>query len=256
MKSFAIALGALATVVAAQEISGLPECGRFCATDMLNGQAAGIGCESNDLQCLCQSADFMYGLRDCSAATCGPDDARKIIEYGVQICRDAGVEITAGPTGNPSATATSDGGNDSTDTTEGTDGAGGLVSTILTTVSSDGEAVTTTPVATTTIGSGATTATESGSNTPSETPGSSDTSGTGGLVSTITTDGTTLVTTLSTVTSSGDGSETETESGDGGESTNTEGGSSETTESDGAAMPQRTMAPAGIIAAGLAALLL
>lgn len=54
---------------------------------MLNGQAPGLGCTANDISCVCQNRNFIYGLRDCSAATCGSEDARRIVEFGISICR-------------------------------------------------------------------------------------------------------------------------------------------------------------------------
>lgn len=54
---------------------------------MLNVEAPNLGCAVNDLACLCQNKDFTYGLRDCSAATCGSEEARQIVEFGIQLCR-------------------------------------------------------------------------------------------------------------------------------------------------------------------------
>lgn len=82
---------------------------------MLNGKASELDCKANDLACLCKSKDFAYGLRDCSVETCGSDEATKIVEYGIQICKsksldhgvhetkltsslEAGVTVTDAPT--------------------------------------------------------------------------------------------------------------------------------------------------------------
>jgi hypothetical protein len=45
-----------------------------------------LGCKQNDLRCLCANKNFLYGLRDCSAAICPAEDARKVVEYGISIC--------------------------------------------------------------------------------------------------------------------------------------------------------------------------
>lgn len=241
MKTATITLGIFASFVAAQSV---PQCGQFCVDDMLNDRALELDCENNDLACLCADERFTFGLRDCSSATCGSDDARRVVEHGVQLCRDAGVEITDAPGGGS--------------------GGSGSVSTIYSSLTADGSAVTT-AVATTTFGAGSPSPTASGSG------------GAGGLVSTITTDGSTIVTTLSPVSS---GTETptgnvvsttisvapsespsSTDSGntsEGGEETATDtDGAAETTEAEDAAIPMRTAAPAGIIAAaGLAVLML
>jgi hypothetical protein len=273
MKLIAITLGALATFVAAQDVPSLPECGQFCANDMLTGQAPGLGCSANDMTCICQNRNFIYGLRDCSAATCGPEDARRIVDFGIALCRDNGVEITTGSGGEITTPTGTDGGEDATATPSGS------LSTIFTTISS-GDSVITTPIATTIIGGGSdeTTGTDestdasetTGTEDASETPGATTTDASGlistvtsedttfvttlttddseTIVSTITSEDTTLVTTITTSTEEETTTETTTE-------TDGSDGSETTTDEGGAAMPQRTMAPAGILAAGLAVLL-
>jgi hypothetical protein len=49
-------------------------------------KAEELGCKQNDLKCLCANKNFLYGLRDCSAAICSAEDARKVVEYGISIC--------------------------------------------------------------------------------------------------------------------------------------------------------------------------
>jgi hypothetical protein len=258
MKSFAITLSALAAMVVAQNTADLPECGQICATNMLSGnKAEELGCAANDLSCLCQDQDFIYGFRDCSAATCGSDDARRIVEFGLSVCRDAGVLITTASDGEPTITGT-DGGD----------------SNALSTISSGGSAISTvTGGSTPSSGSADTTVTETATETgtPSASGSSSSgslsgslsssaadlsssiTSGASGLISTITSEGSTFVTTFSTAPDSSETGDESTETGD--ESTATDGAAT-STDPDGAAMPQRTLAPAGIIVAGLAAFLL
>ena len=60
---------------------------QFCVDDMQNGKAGELGCDSRDLKCLCANPNFTYGLRDCSAETCPNEDARRIVAYGVEVCR-------------------------------------------------------------------------------------------------------------------------------------------------------------------------
>jgi hypothetical protein len=58
-----------------------------CANNMLAAdKAEELGCKQNDLKCLCANKNFLYGLRDCSAAICSAEDARKVVEYGISVC--------------------------------------------------------------------------------------------------------------------------------------------------------------------------
>ncbi|VUC20054.1 unnamed protein product [Clonostachys rosea] len=239
MKAILATIGAFATLAIAQDISGLPQCGQICATSMWGAaKAEELGCSANDLACLCKNKNFLFGIRDCSAATCSSDDARKMVEFGLQACRDVGVQITDG--GSQSGTSATN-----PSASSGTNQSGVSASTTLSTVTSgSGSGTATAPVSTTASG-------DSASNT-AVAPGT-----TGGLVSTVTSGESTFVVTLSTD-SSAQASETESGSGssqttDG--TTATEGAAS-TTNSGGAAMPQQTLAPAAILGAGLAALLL
>lgn len=60
---------------------------RFCAEDMVNNKGGELDCDNGDIGCLCQNQDFIYGLRDCSSATCDDEqNARSIVEWGVQLC--------------------------------------------------------------------------------------------------------------------------------------------------------------------------
>lgn len=54
-------------------------------------------CSANDVGCLCQSEKFIMGLRDCATATCGDQDAQRVVQAGIALCRNAGVEITDAP---------------------------------------------------------------------------------------------------------------------------------------------------------------
>uniref|UniRef100_A0A8H7NKW8 CFEM domain-containing protein n=1 Tax=Bionectria ochroleuca TaxID=29856 RepID=A0A8H7NKW8_BIOOC len=237
MKSILATIGAFATLALAQDISGLPQCGQICATSMWGAaKAEELGCSANDLVCLCKNKNFLFGIRDCSAATCSSDDARKMVEFGLQACRDVGVQITDG--GNQSGTSAANP-SASSDTNQ----SGASASTIFSTVTT-GSGTVVAPVSTTTFGNSA-------SNT-AVAPGTN-----GGLVSTVTSGESTFVVTLSTDSTA---AASETESGSGSSqatdgTTATEGAAS-STESGGAAMPQQTLAPAAILGAGLAALLL
>ncbi|KAM0486031.1 hypothetical protein ACHAPX_000732 [Trichoderma viride] len=248
MKSVVIALCTFVAAAAAQGSPNLAVCGQTCATNMLDSdKAEELGCKQNDLKCLCANKNFLYGLRDCSAAICSAEDARKVVEYGISICASAGVAIqtsAGGGNGGASNTGSASGsvvsGASTTVTAVLTDSAAqtaesstdyeqasGKVSTIFSTLTSDGETITT-GIATTTVsnlsggsassGTGAsgqistiaTTVTESDGSVETKTSevtlsGSATVTGTGAhqtesvVLSTVTSDGSAVVKTLTTL---------------------------------------------------------
>ena len=46
-----------------------------------------LGCDAGDLKCLCTNKNFVYGLRDCSLAICSAEQAAKVLEYGISVCK-------------------------------------------------------------------------------------------------------------------------------------------------------------------------
>ncbi|KAH6610282.1 glycoside hydrolase family 18 [Trichoderma cornu-damae] len=164
MKSVVFALCALVAVTTAQDSANLAACGQTCATNMLSADKADeLGCKQNDLRCLCANKNFIYGLRDCSAAICPAEDAKNVVEYGIEICAGAGVAIqtsAAGGHGGASKTGSAAGSATNgqstiaatsasslaTETAGGsTEGeqASGKVSTIFNTLTSDSKTITT-----------------------------------------------------------------------------------------------------------------
>uniref|UniRef100_A0A1Y1K5X0 CFEM domain-containing protein n=1 Tax=Photinus pyralis TaxID=7054 RepID=A0A1Y1K5X0_PHOPY len=242
MKSAAFAF-TLVAAVAAQDLAALAQCGQTCANNMMAaGKAEELGCKENDLKCLCSNVNFSYGLRDCAHAICTEQDANKVVDYGVKVCRDSGVAITGG-TGGPSQTGSNGeatqtgsngagashtgsnsgeashsatGGGEATQT--GESGSGAQVTTIYSTETGTDGKVITTPVATSTI--------EGGNS------GNSDASGS---VLTYTTNGSQVVTTLATAVSSPTGTESSgaTETGSGSESSTGGSGSESSTGGSG-----------------------
>ncbi|KAG9258116.1 uncharacterized protein F5Z01DRAFT_319336 [Emericellopsis atlantica] len=126
MKTAAFALSALVAVVAAQDFSDLTSCAAECGRSMLSSsKARELGCEDADIQCLCQNPDFTYGLRDCAREACSGDDQEALVSAGLKVCANVGVGITTGSEGNPTITATS------------------TADALVTTITSDGSAWTT-----------------------------------------------------------------------------------------------------------------
>ncbi|KAF4983001.1 hypothetical protein FDECE_17402 [Fusarium decemcellulare] len=197
MKSTLLTIVGLAAAVAAQSAGDLPQCGQTCAGNMVSAEKSEeLGCDTGDLGCLCTNQNFVYGLRDCSLAICNEEQAAQVLQYGLEVCRQAGVKITTGASGTVSATATGTGAvrtvfstivsGDTTltsavSTISGTGGSEteGDVSTYTSVfTNSDGDVVTTTGE--TTVGAGA------------------------ASVTTFTSDGTEIVRTLETETATGD----------------------------------------------------
>ncbi|KAF4436397.1 hypothetical protein F53441_13269 [Fusarium austroafricanum] len=110
MKSTFLAIFGLAATAVAQSSNDLPQCGQTCAGNMVSAEKSKeLGCGSGDISCLCTNQDFIYGLRDCSAAICSGEQAAQVLNYGLELCRRAGVKITTGASGEVSATATGSG---------------------------------------------------------------------------------------------------------------------------------------------------
>ncbi|KAL6356718.1 hypothetical protein LRP88_10323 [Fusarium phalaenopsidis] len=321
MKSSILSVVGLAATVVAQSAGDLPQCGQTCAGNMISAEKSSeLGCDTGDLQCLCTNQNFIYGLRDCSRAICNEEQAAQVLEYGLSVCRQAGVAITTGASGSVSATPTVTGivrtvlstivSGDSTivsavstisaaaSETEGketvstytsvfTNSDGDVVTTTGETTigaasktedketvstytsvftNSDGDVVTTTGETTIgAVGAQVTTFTSGGTKIVSTLVTKTATGDEEADVTTITSDGTEIVRTLTTKTvKTGSATETEdsTETGETGESSETgtatgTGEASETTSTGNAAVPQMTAAPAGVLAAaGLAMLLL
>lgn len=110
MKSTFLTVFGLAAAAAAQSTNQLPQCGQTCASNMVSAEKSReLGCDAGDVSCLCTNSNFIYGLRDCSAAICNDEQAAAVLSYGLEICRRAGVAITTGASGSVSASATGSG---------------------------------------------------------------------------------------------------------------------------------------------------
>ncbi|KAM0199733.1 hypothetical protein ACHAPA_010360 [Fusarium lateritium] len=233
MKSTFLTIFGLAAAAVAQSTNQLPQCGQTCASNMVSAEKSReLGCDAGDVSCLCTNSDFIYGLRDCSAAICNDEQAAAVLSYGLEICRRAGVAITTGASGSVSASATGSGAvrtilstlteSDSTitsalstisGTATGTDAEDVSVSTYTSVfTNSEGDEVTSTikeilggPVLTTFTSGGSTIISTIASETDSASTDSASTdSADAAQLTTFTTDGTKVVRTLVTETASTD----------------------------------------------------
>ncbi|KJZ80311.1 hypothetical protein HIM_00161 [Hirsutella minnesotensis 3608] len=273
MKSTIIAIAALVASASAQNT--LTTCLQGC-NDRMNSasKAKELGCSQGDLKCLCTNPSFMFGFRDCANQACTADGSRQLLDAAMKQCQGAGVAIAnggsnGGSNGGNGGSSSANGGASSTAGGNGASssngGASATVSTIFSTISSDGT-VRSTPVATTTIGGGeddggddgsavVTTITSNGSaivsTITSMSPGaSSDASGTGSSDNASSTEG-------ADSSSSGSGNQASS-TGSGNSASSTSGSGTHSSSSSGLAGPQMTAAPAaGVLAAvGIAALLI
>ncbi|KAG5660732.1 hypothetical protein KAF25_003338 [Fusarium avenaceum] len=227
MKSTFLTVFGLAAAAVAQSTNQLPQCGQTCASNMVSAEKSReLGCDTGDVSCLCTNSNFIYGLRDCSAAICNDEQAAAVLSYGLEICRRAGVAITTGASGSVSASATGSGavrtilstltesGSTITSavstisgTATGTDAADVSVSTYISVfTNSEGDEVTSTikeilggPVLTTFTSGGSTIISTIASETDSAATDSAD-----AQLTTFTTDGTKVIRTLVTETASTD----------------------------------------------------
>jgi hypothetical protein len=64
-------------------------------------KAAELGCNNDDIACLCNNKDFGYGIRDCSLQVCNDVNLANIaIGWGNNLCAGVGA-----PANIPTATA-------------------------------------------------------------------------------------------------------------------------------------------------------
>ncbi|KAH9893798.1 hypothetical protein F4778DRAFT_784289 [Xylariomycetidae sp. FL2044] len=95
MKTSAMIVGVTATFAIAQLSTPqeFPECGKTCISNM-NGQSGPLGCDDGDGVCLCEKADYSYGVRDCALQACGDaSHAQQIIDWEVNQCASLGVNV-------------------------------------------------------------------------------------------------------------------------------------------------------------------
>jgi hypothetical protein len=232
MKSTFLTIFGLAAAAVAQSTNQLPQCGQTCASNMVSAEKSReLGCDAGDVSCLCTNSDFIYGLRDCSAAICNDEQAAAVLSYGLEICRRAGVAITTGASGSVSASATASGAvrtilstlteSDSTitsavstisGTATGTDAEDVSVSTYTSVfTNSEGDEVTSTikeilggPVLTTFTSGGSTIISTIASETDSASTDSASTDSADAKLTTFTSGGTKIIRTLVTETASTD----------------------------------------------------
>jgi len=80
--SLTLAIMASAGLVGAVSES---KCARMCI-DNMNNKAEELGCTSGDQRCLCDSENYSYGVRDCTAQACPEDDSAKVVQIALSTC--------------------------------------------------------------------------------------------------------------------------------------------------------------------------
>ncbi|KAK4167359.1 hypothetical protein QBC43DRAFT_331625 [Cladorrhinum sp. PSN259] len=152
MKSVATLFLAVAgaSVVAAQ----LNQCGIDCTNRVIAQATTDVfKCAGGDSKCLCDNANFWYGIRDCASQACGGQAASEAQSWGENYCKSAAATLntgtgaaTPGPTPSESASPS---GSESASPSESESGAPTTIisaistTTFISTVSESGSAVTT-----------------------------------------------------------------------------------------------------------------
>ncbi|KAL3486530.1 hypothetical protein BJX62DRAFT_215105 [Aspergillus germanicus] len=85
MKTFTLPMAFLATVGAARAQLSVSDCANMCLSNML-ALAGDLGCDDGDLECLCETPDYRYGIRDCTAQACPGDDAYAVLNAALEQC--------------------------------------------------------------------------------------------------------------------------------------------------------------------------
>lgn len=144
MKSMFLAIAGLAVTASAQSVDDLAACGQTCANNMVSAEKSQeLGCDAGDIRCLCLNQNFIFGIRDCSLAICPGEDAAAALQYGLDLCKGTGVEITTGGADGKSGTTVTG--------PPKTDGQASATVTLYSSVT-DGSSVFATPIGTTVIG--------------------------------------------------------------------------------------------------------
>lgn len=60
----------------------------MCISNM-NAKASELGCQSGDMDCLCKSENYSYGIRDCTTQACPDDNAEQVLKMALAKCPSA-----------------------------------------------------------------------------------------------------------------------------------------------------------------------
>ena len=55
----------------------------------MNDKAAELGCKSGDTNCLCNTVNYKYGIRDCTTQACPSDNAEQVLQLALSSCPSA-----------------------------------------------------------------------------------------------------------------------------------------------------------------------
>lgn len=57
----------------------------MCVSNM-NAKASELGCQANDMACLCNKKDYRFGVRDCTTQACPDDNAAEVVKMALSKC--------------------------------------------------------------------------------------------------------------------------------------------------------------------------
>ncbi|KAJ9165163.1 hypothetical protein NKR19_g670 [Coniochaeta hoffmannii] len=90
MQSNHLMIALLATLVAAQDLSGLPACSAQCFTTALPKSKCA---DTTDFHCLCASKAFIDDVKKCAVKACKTKEQDITLDWARNECHDAGVGI-------------------------------------------------------------------------------------------------------------------------------------------------------------------
>ncbi|KAL4971635.1 hypothetical protein BDW66DRAFT_155466 [Aspergillus desertorum] len=97
MKSFTLPMALLATLSIARAEISISQCASMCFNNMLS-LAQNLGCDNGDMECLCETPDYRYGIRDCTREACPGDNAYDVLQAVLDECPgQSGGELTLTP---------------------------------------------------------------------------------------------------------------------------------------------------------------
>ncbi|KAH6664727.1 hypothetical protein F5X68DRAFT_250202 [Plectosphaerella plurivora] len=82
-------LALFAGLVAAQDITLIPDCSRSCFIENIPTS----GCTGIDFVCLCGSESYTPAVIACTVAACSEEDQAATLEWAVATCEAVGVPI-------------------------------------------------------------------------------------------------------------------------------------------------------------------
>ncbi|KAK7203591.1 hypothetical protein BZA70DRAFT_282855 [Myxozyma melibiosi] len=89
MRYSLVAVAAIAALVSAQDLSGLPACAQSCATTAITDTGCGL-----DAACICSDESFINSIASCVVEACDSDGQQATVEFAENLCLASSVTLT------------------------------------------------------------------------------------------------------------------------------------------------------------------